>query len=384
MIKSNKTMFFWATFVLLLIPLITGVAFAGVLNSAQNSIVVTRVPDAALDKTIKDIAIENFHKYIEPLREKVTQVDVGLNYQTLTNGNVVAVADVNFKHVLNFAKVEDNPLIKGKLQYLQDNPRISAAYQSYIKKDIEDWTSELNKHINNQYPGFLRLKISATLDDKGTINSNSIKVLVEDPIGEFVQADNYFKPTTDAEAEKAGYDSINNAVNALSLRANAAVVIPMDPPTPRYARSLATSYIETYTSNPTIPCRTGSSTVQDNTKYNSAYQWYQCNDCANYVSQALKKGAIPTSSSWQPYTTDWINVNGLISYMTTNYYWSQSSRTAIQNGDPITITSSSTTHTTMCDYSNGAGYVEVCGHTNDQQYHSYPGESGVTYWHVVY
>jgi hypothetical protein len=372
--------------VLLLIPLIAGVAFANVLNT-QYSANVTQAPSTALDTAIKSIATETCYNNIEPLHENITQINVSLNYQTLTKSNVVAIADVNFNHVLGYSNATDDPLIKGKLQYLQNNPNISASYQAYLKKDIDDWTTELNKHINTPYPGFIRFEISATLDNQGNININSVSVLTQDPVGNYVQADSYFKPVSDTEAEQAGYDSANTIVKTLSLQASAAKATgatPMDPVQPKYNRSTAIWYIEYWTSNPSTACRTGSTTVQDHTKYNSNYTWYQCDDCANYVSQALTAGLIPQNSSWQPYTYDWINVYGLKSFMTSSYYWVQSSRTAIQGGDPITITSSTTTHTTMCDYSNGAGYVEVCGHTNDQQYHSYPGESGVTYWHVVY
>lgn len=52
-------------------------------------------------------------------------------------------------------------------------------------------------------------------------------------------------------------------------------------------------------------------------KYNPSYQnWGPSNaDCANFVSQCLLAGAYPTTSSWAPYTLNWINNTALRNWL---------------------------------------------------------------------
>ena len=53
----------------------------------------------------------------------------------------------------------------------------------------------------------------------------------------------------------------------------------------------------------------------DTSYYNHAYRYYYCNDCANFVSQAIHAGGLATDSTWHPYTYAWINVNGILQYL---------------------------------------------------------------------
>ena len=84
-------------------------------------------------------------------------------------------------------------------------------------------------------------------------------------------------------------------------------------------RQNARWYISHYTSNPgeNQKC-SGIDVLQDTSYYNSAYSYVWtitgCDDCTDYVSQALHYGGIPTDSTWfpNPYNVAWSRVGGLM------------------------------------------------------------------------
>ena len=88
-----------------------------------------------------------------------------------------------------------------------------------------------------------------------------------------------------------------------------------------YNRTNAGDYITQYTSNPSYYDYCGDHIRQDTSKYNSAYEdvWGTtgCDDCTDYVSQALHYGGFPTDDTWYPnaYNPPWVRVNGLKEYL---------------------------------------------------------------------
>lgn len=87
-----------------------------------------------------------------------------------------------------------------------------------------------------------------------------------------------------------------------------------------YNRNAAANYINTYTSNPTKKCRLFSSIVSDETKWNSSYTKYTCTDCANYVSQGLRAGGIPTDGTWYKDSNAWIRTSELDNWLIAKGY----------------------------------------------------------------
>jgi hypothetical protein len=92
-----------------------------------------------------------------------------------------------------------------------------------------------------------------------------------------------------------------------------------------YNRNLAAAYIRSFTSNPSTTCVSNTTVKQDKTKYNSNYSWLynmsemECKDCADYVSQALHAGGHLFLGNWTPgYYSEWVNVDSLVSFITTN------------------------------------------------------------------
>ena len=81
-----------------------------------------------------------------------------------------------------------------------------------------------------------------------------------------------------------------------------------------FSHSNTASYANSYSSNTTLTCSDGS-TLQDSSYYNSSYNYYNCSDCANFVSQAIRYGGFSTDGSWYPYSIYWINSNYLENYL---------------------------------------------------------------------
>ncbi|MNW60739.1 putative amidase domain protein [compost metagenome] len=125
---------------------------------------------------------------------------------------------------------------------------------------------------------------------------------------------------------------------------------------------------------------------QDATKYNPDYNYY-ANDCANYVSQALHAGGIPTDTTWKPKSTAWINTghsisNGLIDYMVdTKGYFKKSTKSSTAAGGIINALDYS--HVMMVVANDGVT-MQYSAHTTDRLKHSFAGFSSTEYEYYVY
>lgn len=89
---------------------------------------------------------------------------------------------------------------------------------------------------------------------------------------------------------------------------------------------------------------------------NRNYNYYSGRNCANFVSQCLVAGGIPTNSTWKNTSYAFVNCTGLKNYFVNNYkvtYKSNPSASNIKAGDVI--------------YTNGGGHVmfvmKVSGNT---------------------
>jgi hypothetical protein len=134
-----------------------------------------------------------------------------------------------------------------------------------------------------------------------------------------------------------------------------------------YSRTAAKDYANTWVRNTTYHCSASDSDpFQNNDYYNyTQYIDYGCVDCTNYVSQALKAGGIPTDSTWQAYTTAWINVDSLQQYLVNKgrgYFVSDSSTLGL--GDLGMIYSGGWQHVVMVV---GLNPLRYSGHTNDRR-----------------
>jgi len=101
-----------------------------------------------------------------------------------------------------------------------------------------------------------------------------------------------------------------------------------------YSHTAAAGYIRTWVKNTDLACSTNPVVYQKQSNWNPAYQPIWCNDCANYVSQALKRGGHPTTATWYPYSSAWINVGNLKTFLLNELRgWSTPNLSDLQVGD---------------------------------------------------
>ena len=140
-----------------------------------------------------------------------------------------------------------------------------------------------------------------------------------------------------------------------------------------YDRIAARDYAKTYTSNDISVCScTDGANCTSRAKYNTSY-WntnysiYPHTDCANYSSQAMAAGGIPTDTTWYKDSLAWINSNSLKTYMTTNNYWDSSTFAAANAGNILRWKNDSTSprHTVIITLNDTVTH-QYSGHTADR------------------
>ena len=101
--------------------------------------------------------------------------------------------------------------------------------------------------------------------------------------------------------------------------------------------------------------------------YNPAYTSYKGNggDCANFVSQCLHAGGIPTDATWKADSVSWIRASAVPSYMVNKGYATKTSYTNATAGS-FAYTSSGAGHAVLVTINDGAK-IAYTAHTTDRK-----------------
>ena len=101
--------------------------------------------------------------------------------------------------------------------------------------------------------------------------------------------------------------------------------------------------------------------------YNPAYTSYKGNggDCANFVSQCLHAGGIPTDATWKADSVSWIRASAVPSYMMNKGYATKTSYTNATAGS-FAYTSSGAGHAVLVTINDGAK-IAYTAHTTDRK-----------------
>lgn len=101
--------------------------------------------------------------------------------------------------------------------------------------------------------------------------------------------------------------------------------------------------------------------------YNPAYTSYKGNggDCANFVSQCLHAGGIPTDTTWKADSVSWIRASAVPSYMMNKGYATKTSYTNATAGS-FAYTSSGAGHAVLVTINDGAK-IAYTAHTTDRK-----------------
>jgi len=361
------------TIALLCLTAVSGFAAENLNNqntTEQPTISTTDQIQAVLNDFIaKDTSLRNW----KLLDQKIIQVSADQ-----TNNNVSIIFDISREHILNYAKPEDSPALKGRLNYLQQNgEQLSAKALAQANKDIEMWKHDINEYITTPQNAFERIKVTATLDASGIVQPETVKFFRDDPIGNFIPISINEIPSN-TSVEQNAFDAIKGKVSLSQVEEMAVSPLAIV----NYDRIAARDYVRRYTSNTSLNCSSTSTTKQDKSKYNSSYTAYTCNDCANYVSQGLKAGGILTDGTWYKDSSAWINVGSLTNYMVGKQYWIADTMNNCVAGFPFSLKAYQ--HVMMMSYNDGTTR-KYCAHTSDRLDTIWSGgSSDATYYRINY
>ncbi len=195
---------------------------------------------------------------------------------------------------------------------------------SYAGKEIVEFVNSIeDEYIGKTYPGAVILR--ANFDSDG----NFIKLQTQNIFGEFTDDLSITMPESYSVMKNRGREQVYDTLEKYSLASkNISSGIEPMANTFTYKRVDAANYANKYSSNATgHNCgkiiHKGKTAFQDYNKYNSEYDHYCSNDCANYVSQAMLAGGVPTDSTWYPGSKTWINCDNLALYFTETHNWWQ-------------------------------------------------------------
>jgi hypothetical protein len=353
----------------------------------------------ASDSTVTQIFTAAAHSFAEQAEaagnHRMTgEPVIAINSKQIQAGKMEVMMEIDAMDVLNSGSRDDQPVIAGQLQYLQDHgAALSATAKKAIEDDIAYWRSTIDSAMIVPTETCYPIKITANVDIAGNIDISTLQVYVDNgAVGSnFIPAAQFFKDMLSVWVTVGqAYDSAASLAMDISAKGSVAPATTSS----SYNRNTAYQYADTWVKDTTIMCDTVDVTYQNNANWNNGqypnYQNFYCNDCADYVSQCLRAGGIPTTSSWSysPYTANWGNVGPLKDYLLNHGYITYG--VTLKNcvyGDPFFFDVGGTlVHTVFMVYNDGTTF-KYDAHTNDRLRLNWTGTLGgyvYHYAHVVY
>jgi len=339
-----------------------------------------------LEEQLKTIIVGEHSQYYKNIGVSLEPKDV-----TIENGVANAIFDAKIDLTLRAEKVEDLPFMKGMLNYL--NSRKATASKAQIEeanKLIEDWKLELKDYIGKPEPtGYATFKIVANVRSDSSIDPNSAKLYVSEPSTTSKGESFYPVPLpmfeTTEKMEKNGEKTIEEIFKKVG---DSLIISNTNEAKYTYNRLDARDYANSWTSN----APDNGDCLMDSSKWNNdEYPYYDnayCNDCADYVSQALHEGGIPIDpGQWErlkdeygDYTWAWTSVFSLKDYMYNNGHWTTSNFTNANAGCVIRMQEYDY-HAVMIVL-NDTIHRQFSGHTNDRKQYPYYSSNGWEYYAV--
>lgn len=278
------------------------------------------------------------------------------------------IIKIESKKILQNSNEEKTAVSLSKSDLLEKN---SMEIAKYVTQKSINFIEE----IENEYIGknsIFNVGLKVDLDEK----NNIIEV-------EYILVDGYTKdislvvPQTTLKMSELGQSQVENYLKSASQKIlNGEEIQPAKTNDNFvYMRVIARDYVNQYTSRAAQrtctneSCSNNGGTIrQDVSKYNNNYTWYCCNDCANYVSQAMKAAGVPTNNTWKAGTMAWVNCGSLEDYFVdTTEYWSTSDFATCNAGGIILLKSSSgNPYHAMMTVQNDTVNRAYSAHTNDR------------------
>lgn len=292
------------------------------------------------------------------------------------DGTTHVLCDLVFTMCLKAESVEELPYIEGLLDgvgmtsYTECLEASNVAYLSstayghkkmigvisedtVIARDTARFISAVAENIGNETEIYYGILLNVT-------ESGDVNYILGHCAGTTFPLSDYF-PASSAQMYE------NGCAHAREIAASAvSVAAEINKLKELYYRVDARNYANRYTSNATIYYG-GSKVPMNPAYYNPSYNYFIGEDCANYVSQAIRHGGIYLSSTWQPGQYAWHNVGGLYDYFVknSNYAIEASYETCVAGGFIIFVSGAgSQYHVVMCVLNDTVNHA-YSGHTSD-------------------
>lgn len=207
------------------------------------------------------------------------------------NGNAVYIVETSFKRTLKAASALEIPAISGMIEakkQLEDPVEIQAA-EEYIAARIADM-EENYIGVEQDTNVTLRVTLPAVLPTSASLKNAITHETIEVECG--IGEDEYgpldaIAPRSATEQQETGSALVEEAVSIASLMTDRGT--PHNATILDYNRIAARNYARLFS------CDKGISTDHPSC-HNDKYEFFEGNDCANFVSQCLENGGLPRDS----------------------------------------------------------------------------------------
>lgn len=347
---------------------------AGAANTPVDTGTATLAPNVISNTTINQLkataqnAIEQFFRE----SDKDLYSLVGFRFDdgevTQSDGSVQYKTTVTVSECLKAQSVEEMPYIAGYLDELgaSSYATMAASDKAELAKsafglDQDTALTEAQQNVVDTFVQSMDTTVEMFDEYIGETSDFTYHIKVSAPVAEpdnitLTGLDEFDNDVNINEYELRSYDEIyrNGAEDA-----QAAVQSMMISP------AWVATKINNYNSYNRIAARDYAYKYWSS--YNPAYTSYKGNggDCANFVSQCLHAGGIPTDATWKADSVSWIRASAVPSYMMNKGYATKTSYTNATAGS-FAYTSSGAGHAVLVTINDGAK-IAYTAHTTDRK-----------------
>ncbi|XOK62452.1 amidase domain-containing protein [Paenibacillus elgii] len=288
-------------------------------------------------------------------------IDSDISEYSVKDNVLTARVNISLSKTLKAKSVDEIPYVKGMKGQSAALKQTNAISAMETEQVISDRVKDLSEYIGTATEQNDSFRLTAKVVN-GVIDNQSAKLEFLNYMDWIPAA--HFIPETEETMMKHGQKDLMEAVTTNRAYTVRSAVQPQAAFT--YNRIAARDYANRYTSTVT------SSPYYDTSKWNKNYKFHTESggvDCANYVSQAMYAGGIPTDSTWKPESIAWVNTgrnisNGLEDYMvrTKKYFYKTTKATTPAGGF---ISALDYSHV-MFVVANDTVTMQYSAHTNDK------------------
>lgn len=245
---------------------------------------------------------------------------------------------------------------------------------NYVLDKMDTYVADLQAEYIGTSSEF-NVDLRAMVDGQGNVLKLQYGVFDEysDDISTVIPASN---ERMVQEGKQQVAETIDMALEKVEQHASFSAITPASNTSFIYYRTKARDYANKYTVNAGERyCSTHKQNIRQSAQYyNPAYFYFCCNDCANYVSQAMYAGGVPKDNIWIPnkQCAAWNSCSKLLYHFTTKTnYWTKTTYRNCNAGGVIVLFKDNKPYHVMMNVLNDSVTTKYSAHTNDRNQLTY-------------